>query len=315
MKEMPKKTDAEKKRRCRVRYACKPELEQNLLLVNSFPELSEWKEFDQIRPTADNPIAANPESIKLYPKEMSLHFDKKRRESAAKIARAFSLLYFLRTLPEIALNSIIFPNEIAELTRLGKERTSLANLPDKPVEVDPYIAFLSNKSKRFPKQFSESYSNKMLVDKLQIQKKLNGVVNEIVLINNRWFRRYQDIKSYKLLLERVSFIGRNPKEAKRNISDLIWTELWNLTPNVFVDDEGKLQKKDNFFLESLIGIDVTRIKRCRICQNFFWANRTDRQCCSEKCANVYNKRKSRENKQTKAELYKKARQKRTKKTS
>jgi hypothetical protein len=265
-----------------------------------------WKEFDTIRVTPNHPAVANPNSIKLHPEVMNQHFDKTGKESEARVARAMMLFRFLQTLPPMAINSIIRPQDIQALLELAKEKKAQVNLLDEQSADNPYELFLSSKGKKSQKQHGDDEIGQMLPDKLQIKKKLDEVLKEMVAVTNYWFDRYDQIKSFKTLLNKLNFIGKNFETAQRNISESVREVIGHLTPKVYVDDKGKLQKEDSFFLESLIDVEVTRIKRCRNCPNFFWANRIDRQCCTEKCADTYNKQASRERKQSHGEQYKQA---------
>jgi hypothetical protein len=47
------------------------------------------------------------------------------------------------------------------------------------------------------------------------------------------------------------------------------------------------------FLDLLERVDVTRIRRCPVCQNLYYAWRKDKGACSENCCNVWNVRNSR----------------------
>jgi hypothetical protein len=51
---------------------------------------------------------------------------------------------------------------------------------------------------------------------------------------------------------------------------------------VYINDEGKAQI-DAGLLTALEGVEVARIRRCPICERFFWAGRADQKACSKKC--------------------------------
>lgn len=53
-----------------------------------------------------------------------------------------------------------------------------------------------------------------------------------------------------------------------------------------ISDEGKYQVKSvpsvaDLFSEALVGVDASRIKRCPICKNIFWAKKTNSKTCGE----------------------------------
>ncbi len=61
--------------------------------------------------------------------------------------------------------------------------------------------------------------------------------------------------------------------------------------------ERRLAKRDPLFwagVQALKGIELVRIRKCMICENFFWATRKDKKCCTKKCNGVWRTRRWRE---------------------
>lgn len=116
---------------------------------------------------------------------------------------------------------------------------------------------------------------------------------------------FKDLNYYiglKNTLRNLAFAGRN-FQGNRKIR---LTSLDLLFPSFCLDDGGRLQQTSSIYINAFIGVDVTRIKNCKVCQNFFWANRKDRQCCSTKCGNLFNQQQSRNKKREMGFLYRKA---------
>lgn len=132
---------------------------------------------------------------------------------------------------------------------------------------------------------------------------------------HKWTDTYYRIRAIKRLLLKLAFVGRNFDNAERRLKNAGFLNLDQLIPDLYVDEDGILHKQEDPVLEVILGLDVRRIRQCKICSNFFWAKRKDRQCCQEKCANVHNQRKSRENKEVAGLLYKEANRKRRLKLS
>ncbi len=123
-----------------------------------------------------------------------------------------------------------------------------------------------------------------------------------------WLSRYERVKKVKKFLSSLAFIGRSFYSAKKDFSNFDLLNLDDLMFNIYIDENGILCKKEFIVLEYLIGIDVRRIRECKVCHNFFWANCIDRQCCTKKCADVFNQRNSRKNKEISGHLYKESKQ-------
>jgi hypothetical protein len=53
---------------------------------------------------------------------------------------------------------------------------------------------------------------------------------------------------------------------------------------------GKVEARLAPFLADLNGIEAFRIRTCAICGQFFWAGRSDKRCCGDKCSHVLRQR-------------------------
>lgn len=119
-----------------------------------------------------------------------------------------------------------------------------------------------------------------------------------------WLSRYSLVKAIKGLFDNLAFRGRNLESSPKNMNARDFGYFNALTPKIWIDEKGLVQKADAHILTVLIGKDITRIRQCAVCRNFFWANRKDRKCCSKKCADVNNQRNIRSKKKDNECLYK-----------
>ena len=63
---------------------------------------------------------------------------------------------------------------------------------------------------------------------------------------------------------------------------------------ICTDEDGKIQFIKSTIVTVLEGVEAGRIRECPICQNIFWAGRTDQQCCSPRCRKIWHTRRWRE---------------------
>lgn len=257
---MAKKTDILKKKRCRVKFDCKPQLKYLLIRLNLFPILEEWKDFE-----GKNEVPVWVPDLKYYEE---------------RIRRGVQLLEYLRSLSLLASKIICSDADLQKAFQLEEQRRSYERA--------------QQTANKLADHNSDEYKVKIL----------DNYKEQEFLVSN-WLFAYKTIKFQKQVLSRLSFIGRNPENANKDLTDLLFWQPVGLFYNFHIDSN-KFQKKDNGFLEALTDIDITRIRECRICRKFFWANRKDKQGCSEKCANILNQRNLRENKRQKGLQYKEA---------
>lgn len=286
--EMPKKTDIRKTSRSRIRYDCKPEVQCLFVWVNSFPPINKWIDFE--KPPHE------PLPIGLSNIDMASDYDRKKLKWQKQMIEIGQ--NFIETISNkcgiLALSYIASKNELSTLIDIEQEY------------VDASKDFNSLKMLH---NSSRSSGTKVLV--LKHQKYTEAVKKRYELgaeYSKIWLSRYERVKKVKNFLSSLAFIGRSFYSAKKDFSNFDLLNLDDLMFNIYIDENGILCKKEFIVLEYLIGIDVRRIRECKICHNFFWANRIDRQCCTKKCADVFNQRNSRKNKEISGYLYKQSKQ-------
>ena len=82
-------------------------------------------------------------------------------------------------------------------------------------------------------------------------------------------------------------------DPQSTLNNLWYEEECALSSHLFVaDDEVQIEPPALFSL--LIGIQVSRIHKCGICENYFWAGRKDKLVCSLRCGATKRKRQERE---------------------
>jgi hypothetical protein len=60
--------------------------------------------------------------------------------------------------------------------------------------------------------------------------------------------------------------------------------------HLVVDEGGKLRLVIDELTQALDGVEIDRVRECKLCKRIFWAGRKDKKCCSDRCNNVYNVR-------------------------
>lgn len=53
-----------------------------------------------------------------------------------------------------------------------------------------------------------------------------------------------------------------------------------------VVEDGVARIDAEWWIDAFIGIDLTRLRKCEVCQRAFWQQRKDKRTCSKKCSNV-----------------------------
>jgi hypothetical protein len=66
-----------------------------------------------------------------------------------------------------------------------------------------------------------------------------------------------------------------------------------LTSQPFVQDD-EVQLAPPLVFTFFKGVQASRVRRCEICENYFWAGRKDKKVCSEQCGATLRKRRGRE---------------------
>jgi len=62
--------------------------------------------------------------------------------------------------------------------------------------------------------------------------------------------------------------------------------------HLFVQDD-KVHLYPPVLFDFVVGVQVSRIRKCEICGNYFWAGRKDKKMCTEKCGAIKRKREER----------------------
>lgn len=282
---MAKKTD--KQKRSRIQYKCPDTLQALFNLINAFPQIENWVDFYL-------PI----ESAPLFPPNWRnpSDFDKKAIEKIKKFGEiGIELFNYLKEMNALAKMYVIKESEFIHLKTLQQklfnaQANAQANARDVLLKTGKYFSTMRNNDdwRNYKNEIDRKIVEMQDCEKEFCEAKFN--------LTRIWFERYENRKQLKKLLTRLTFIARNYDSANKELHIFEFVGLDGLLSKIYVDDNGILRKKDDIILQTLIGLNITRIRQCAICRNFFWANRIDRQCCAKKCADVHNKRNSRNKK-------------------
>jgi hypothetical protein len=114
---------------------------------------------------------------------------------------------------------------------------------------------------------------------------------------------YWSLRTTRKTLYRLAEIGENPGPyLGQKLKDVILgTNL--LMEYAYLDERGILQRTPNRFAETLVGVEVSRIRACLICRKLFWANRKDKRCCSEEHSRIIRQRQVRANQKLNKDIY------------
>ena len=63
--------------------------------------------------------------------------------------------------------------------------------------------------------------------------------------------------------------------------------------HLYVKD-GEVKLSPPVLFSFVVGVDATRVRKCKVCEDYFWAGRKDKQLCSDKCDATNRKRNERE---------------------
>jgi hypothetical protein len=75
------------------------------------------------------------------------------------------------------------------------------------------------------------------------------------------------------------------------------------TIRIEFNDDGTPIFEPDEFSKALEGVDVRRIRECKICKRVFWAGRSDKMCCSKQHNTAYNVRLTRERRRANPDIY------------
>jgi hypothetical protein len=85
-----------------------------------------------------------------------------------------------------------------------------------------------------------------------------------------------------------------------------------LAVEVSIDAGGHIHFEPSQWAKAIDGVDITRVRRCEVCDKVYWAKRRDAFACTKEHAKVRQMRLLRANWKENGDLYKKARKKRVK---
>jgi hypothetical protein len=162
----------------------------------------------------------------------------------------------------------VTPRGKAKITPALDVMISVANLPDK---LPPLVAILGEGNEVQLKALLKSFSKQQLA--------FLGSVTEQDVFMDRYSTLQSAQKTLRMLAER---------------EDYSFAGLGCLPPaqvNLYLDNG--LIAASSAFLNEIIGQHPDSFRQCKMCPNMFFAQRTNSQCCSEKCRKRFNKRNSR----------------------
>ena len=290
---MARKSDKTKAaNRSRVLHSCDPKLLEMFQFINSFQDKlpNEYVTKDKLRiGITENNIKDDPklvfEEVEFIKKIIKLLLESPLMEQ--HLLKKKDYLYWCKI--ELEYEIKITELEISIIKMKMKRLTETGDFQFNEKRNEEIMKFLEV---YFQDRLKEAFAYKNGGFCLKFVVDIELLINHHIGIKN--------------LFEHLAFAGRDFSGARR----LDVNPLFLLLPAYYLDDNGKLERRDTDFSKVLVGTDLTRIKKCYICKDFFWANRKDSQCCSIKCARVYNQRKSRENKRISGAEYRKAERKR-----
>lgn len=81
-------------------------------------------------------------------------------------------------------------------------------------------------------------------------------------------------------------------DPKSHLETLLYEDECAMNGYLFVKD-GSVQLEPPALFSLLVGTEVSRIRRCEICESYFWAGRKDKLVCSLQCGATKRKRQER----------------------
>jgi hypothetical protein len=103
------------------------------------------------------------------------------------------------------------------------------------------------------------------------------------------YERAHFIKQIRDVLRVLARYGRSPTTESLPIGAYLESLVF-----AKIDGKGRLHVEHTRLLQAIEGVEISRVRLCKICRRIFWAGRTDKDCCSPKCTGVNRTRKWRE---------------------
>jgi hypothetical protein len=292
-----RKTDiSNRQQRVRIKTACSPELAGLLGALNQFPPVSEMD--DVGAPTRPIRPSALFRSINIDKKEEDAKFEKREQKYQEDLfAAAGKMLDGLKSKGyELASLLLARPNHWSEVASLGTKWIASND------EAWAFVDLAEESGVRVTEQEVMARFETVRIDRSAFCKRQGQ-------LGRQWIDQYYKVRAIKRLLDELTHVSDNFQTADRtHIVGLF--DLRDLIPKLRIDENGILHREEDPILDLLLGIDIRRIRKCRICENYFWAQRSDRRCCKRECADIFNQRLSRERKRENGRLYRLAAKKR-----
>jgi hypothetical protein len=278
---MASKTDSQiQLSRSRIRAACDPGLDVVFAIVNQFPPVGEMLDIDTpVRPL--RLFRSHPEPADFKEKEVKYKHD--YFSAAVGMVKSLDSKGFT-----VAAGLIAKVEHWAELSKLSKELDSCNNALKE-------IVLAEERVPRLPAEHSSALDKSTAI--------AAELTNLLFHYANKWFDYYYRIRNIKRLMVKLADAGRKFDNTERRLENAGLLDFNRLLVDLYVDQHGILHKDEDPVIALVLGLDIRRIRQCAICENLFWAQRLDRQCCQKQCADTHNKRLSRERKEKVGTLY------------
>lgn len=287
------------KRRIRIKTACDPQLELLFKYVNVFPAAEDMKDF----PTPVPPMKALT-FFGLYDDKNSNEFKQKELEFQNKELEYQEALFkaVLKMLDGLKERGFITATHILAHKEDWDQIIPMSEELDRRIE-EAWIYYENAATEGEVRTEAERTVKFQGLADLK-----NRLIKRKANYARSWIDKYYRVRSIKKLLGKLASEGRDFNGTEKRLENAgLFFDLNSLIPDLLIDENGILHREEDPAMKLLLGLDVRRIRECKTCENFFWANRTDRMCCeNKKCGDAYNQKLSRDRKRISGKLYNKA---------
>ncbi len=199
------------------------------------------------------------------------------------------------------------PPKVAELLELVNQ------LPPEVIDVEQITKKVMNEN---PQLENEEFSEKLIKefeDRLaQFPQSIRDFVGSFRDPNSPYIRqdatrRLSSLTDARGFLTAIAFnndcASMELELASKRITERDITQRWTAPGRLLLlsafpipiidlsmNSKGELEWNLNVLFEGLRKARITRIRRCRVCNLFFWAGRIDQLCCSSQCSNTHRQR-------------------------